>query len=205
MQHTVSLELYSYWIQLKRGRFAPQRCEIEPSGISSLLSNTFILETDGLEGTSFRLAGTDTCALFGRDLKGTDFLDLWSDHGRESLVSSLCILRNDVAGIFTTWSGRTERYHETNGELLLLPLMHDGRIKRVLGSFSTFETPYWQGTFPMVSIRLDDIRVILPSQHGLPPYQQVETPIIETKPPVLGQLGRRVRHLTIYEGGQNQA
>ncbi len=203
MQHSVTLELYAYWIRAKGRRYAPRRSEIEPGSIRALLSSTFILETDDLEGTSFRLAGTDSCALFGRDLKGSDFLEIWGAHGRETLESSLRILRNDKACIFATWTGRTARYHQTSGELLLLPLLHEGRISRVLGSFTANKKPYWQGTFPMVALDLSDIRVVLPTEHGLPLIPNKEVSPLETKMPVPVPKGRQVGHLTIYEGGQN--
>lgn len=202
MQHSVTLALYEYWIGLKGQRYAPLRSEIEPSSIRSLLSSTFILETDLLEGCHFRLAGTDTCALLGRDLKQSDFLEIWNEHGQEALDSGLRILRDNSACIFATWEGRTARYHETSGELLMLPLMHEGKINRVLGSFTAFETPYWQGTFPLVKINLNDIKVILPTEHGLPLFKDTDSPPPLVASAILKQEGRRVGHLTVFEGGQ---
>ena len=36
--------LYAYWNELRAGRIAPRRLEIEPSRISSILPETFMLE-----------------------------------------------------------------------------------------------------------------------------------------------------------------
>lgn len=219
MQHSVTLDLYEYWIALKGQRYAPQRHEVEPNGIRSLLSNTFVLETDPLEGTHFRLAGTDICTLIGRDLKQSDFFKLWGDHGRETLESSVRILRDNSAGIFATWTGHTARYHKTQGEMLMLPMIHDGLTSRVLGSFVASERPYWQGTFPITTLDLSDIRVILPSEHGLPLFDETESPKYQpesaeasfphartTNADVFtsANRGRRVRHLTILDGGQSE-
>jgi len=203
VHHSTSLELYSYWIRLKGDRHAPRRCEVEPAAIRTLLSDTFILESEGRTGSSFRLAGTNICSLFGYDLKGTDFLDLWDNHGRETLESSLRILRNDAACISATWICKTKRQHDTDGEFILLPLSHDGRINRILGAFVPLEKPYWHGAFPVASSHLTDIRAILPSEHGLPMVSDRVAPILDTRDIPATLAGRRVRHLTIYEGGQN--
>ncbi len=44
MRFENSKQLYSYWLNLKGDRKAPDRSEIEPSDIRSLLGDTFILE-----------------------------------------------------------------------------------------------------------------------------------------------------------------
>ena len=36
--------LYSYWNEVRAGRLAPQRLEIEPSRIAGVLAETFMLE-----------------------------------------------------------------------------------------------------------------------------------------------------------------
>ena len=56
----------------------PSAADIEPGAIRRVLADTFILAFDEPAGHPFRIAGTRVCALFGRELKGEAFLDLWA-------------------------------------------------------------------------------------------------------------------------------
>ncbi|MEO1694679.1 MAG: PAS domain-containing protein, partial [Pseudomonadota bacterium] len=44
MKHSTSHSLYAYWNEVRDGRPAPRRFEIEPSRIAHILSETLILE-----------------------------------------------------------------------------------------------------------------------------------------------------------------
>src|SRR4051812_13786849 len=44
MQQRTLQTLYGYWNEVRAGRLAPQRLEIEPSRIAGILSETFMLE-----------------------------------------------------------------------------------------------------------------------------------------------------------------
>ncbi len=72
-QHT-SQSLFQYWNDVRRNRLAPQRFDIEPSRISHILSETFILERGERDDFLFRLAGTRVCDQLGTELRGQDFM-----------------------------------------------------------------------------------------------------------------------------------
>ena len=74
--------LYGYWNEVRAGRLAPRRLEIEPSRIAGILSETFMLERVDAATYRYRLAGTRLCELFGSELRGTNFLDGWSEQDR---------------------------------------------------------------------------------------------------------------------------
>src|ERR1700693_1227371 len=84
MKHATSRELYDYWDRLRRGQPAPHRGDIEPSDIRRILADTFILEVGDRETYMIRLAGTRICALYGREIKATNFLDLWGAADRQA-------------------------------------------------------------------------------------------------------------------------
>jgi hypothetical protein len=110
MQRTSQI-LFAYWNEVRAGRIAPRRFEIEPSRIGSILSETFILERmSTLEHTGpaavtpasstqprpelrpvyrYRLAGTKLCEQFGDDFRGRDFLDDWDLDDRATLEQTL--------------------------------------------------------------------------------------------------------------------
>ena len=78
MKHLTSRELYDYWNRVRRGRPAPRRNEIEPGDIRRILADTFILEAAGRDRFPIRLAGTRMCGMYCREIKGGNFLDLWT-------------------------------------------------------------------------------------------------------------------------------
>src|SRR5262249_6853762 len=111
MKHAASRELYAYW-QEKRGvRPAPERSDIEPGAIRAVLPDAFILALDRGAGHPIRLAGTRMCALFGRDIKGEPFLDLWDLANRPTVEGLVSILSDECTGTVAGAAGRNE-----NGE-----------------------------------------------------------------------------------------
>ena len=81
MQKTLQT-LYGYWNEVRAGRLAPQRLEIEPSQIAGILSETFMLERIDAATYQYRLAGTRLCEMFGSELRGKNFLEGWSEPDR---------------------------------------------------------------------------------------------------------------------------
>jgi hypothetical protein len=100
MKQRTSQILFAYWNEVRAGRIAPRRFEIEPSRIGSILSETFILErvhtidragsaSDVRSVYRYRLAGTKLCEQFGDDFRGRDFLDDWDVDDRAALEQTL--------------------------------------------------------------------------------------------------------------------
>ncbi len=81
--------LFNYWNQVRAGRIAPHRLEIEPSRIAGILAETFMLERVEAGTYQFRLAGTRLCELFGSELRGKNFLEGWSEQDRLVLERDL--------------------------------------------------------------------------------------------------------------------
>jgi len=59
MKHPSNRELFEYWNMLRGERLAPERADIEPSAIRTILGDTFVLERDGWKDPVFRLAGVN--------------------------------------------------------------------------------------------------------------------------------------------------
>lgn len=194
MKHPTSRQLHAYWDRLRGERSAPERGEIEPGEIRNLLADSLILEIDAAEAqASVRLAGTRICALFGRELKGVPFLDLWGGPGSESwrLVEMAAL---DTVGVVAGLRGLTDRGEAIDLELLLLPLRHRGRTQaRVLGSLSPSVVPDWLGVRPVTSLRTVSLRV-LDTVVG-PTLAEPPTPANDSVPIRRG-------HLLIHQGGR---
>ncbi len=170
MQST-SRQLYAYWDRIRNGRIAPRRFEIEPSQIAALLPETFIVESAGLLGYRFRLAGTRICEQFGRELRGADLLNLFEDSDRDALSSLLGTVFTDGAvgqGRFRAFTGSNR---QADFELLLLPLIHTGEsINRVLGAIVAIEPPFWLGAEPLQRQEIVDLDLNWPD--GSPSFAQ---------------------------------
>src|SRR6185437_4506630 len=78
MKNPTTRQLFDYW-NAKRGRaVAPDRALIAPGDIRELLPLTFIISCDEQSDFQFRLAGSQVCGLFGRELRGSSMLDLFA-------------------------------------------------------------------------------------------------------------------------------
>ncbi|MCC2110829.1 MAG: PAS domain-containing protein [Hyphomicrobiales bacterium] len=204
MKHQSSRQLYAYWARLRGDRIAPQRSEIDPNEIRQILGNTFILEAAAPDSYVYRLAGTRICSAYCRELKGHDFLPLWSGSDRESIATLLKAVHVDGAIAVIGFSGYTERNQEISFELTLMPLCHDGReINRILGSQSMAETPFWIGIHPIVRHEIHSLRLIWPDE--TPHFLRKGEPIadIEAPPVVNPHARRRHGHLLVFDGGKS--
>jgi hypothetical protein len=204
MKHAVSRELYGYWNRVRAGAPAPRRSAIEPSDIRYILADTFILEVSDREQFPIRLAGTRICAAWGREIKGDDFLDFWSDKDRDAMATLATAVAADAAAAVVTVTVRSGREKAVNGELLMLPLRHNGpAYDRILGSFALTEKPYWFGVEPIASQSIVSLRLIWPDEH--PTFLRRAGDRIDDAPAPIPYppAGRRRRgHLTVFDGGK---
>jgi hypothetical protein len=162
MKHAASQELYAYWEQQRGRRSAPERADIEPGAIRQALSDTFILElADATHGHSFRLAGTRVCALFGRELKGESFVNLWSEDSRQEISDLLAISTDESVGTVAGVIARNINEERVDLELLLLPLgVRRPSLTRTIGTLAPLAIPAWIGAIPIGSLALGSRRHI---------------------------------------------
>jgi hypothetical protein len=161
MKHASTRAVFDYWNGKRGPRPAPERADIDPADIRHALSDTFMLAADFVDQLRFRLAGTRVCALFGREIKGEAFADLWSESSRAAIDELLAIVIDETAGVVAGLTGRTEDGAETDLELLLLPLAHSGPARvRALGVLAPTIPPYWIGAKPVIELTLGTQRHI---------------------------------------------
>lgn len=211
MKHGASRELYEYWNRVRGSERAPHRSAIEPSDIRRILADTFILEVVDRANYQVRLAGTRVCSLYCRELKGSNFFDLWQGDDRSAIGTLSAAVSEDGAAAVVTVEGRTERDQDVAAELILLPLRHAGdTFDRVLGSLAVLERPYWLGTEAVVRQSIASLRLIWPDE--APTFLRRRT---DPQPPTLVSVAaaqtipfpgasRRRAHLTVLEGGKDR-
>ena len=147
MKSRTSHILFSYWNEVRGTRLAPCRFEIEPSRVSEILAETFILEREASGRYPFRLAGTRICDHYGFELRGRNFIDLGGDAGRAALEETLATVTEQGAVGSLEFeaadpTGRTVRF-----EAIVLPLIHVRQtVTRYLGAISAIDPPVWLGS-----------------------------------------------------------
>jgi hypothetical protein len=191
MKHPSTRELFDYWNDRRGRRIAPARADIEPGALRRVLADTFILSGDPRRGHQFRIAGTRVCALFGRDLKGEAFLDLWSAASRDEMRTLLAIVADEGVGVVASAGGMSAAGEELSLELLLLPLSYGRSDERLLGALAPNEPPPWLGTHALCDLNSGTHRyvgsTVAESTRGIVP----PTPI-----------GRLRQGFVVYDGGQ---
>ena len=206
MELNTSRVLYDYWNEIRKGRKAPRRFEIEPARIAGALPNTFILEIGRASSLRFRLAGTALCEYYKQELRGTNFLDLWSEADREAISTVVAALADQGAvGKFLFRAGITKD-RMARFECVLLPLVNSGkRVSRILGCIVPFDPPFWLGTVEFTRQTLDDATLVWPD--SAPKFlTSDEQPVLAPAPVPIDQppdVLRRDRkpRFKVYEGG----
>ena len=192
MKHAASRELYAYWEQKRGTRRAPERAEIEPGAIRGILSDAFILALDRSAGHPVRLAGTRICALFGREIKGESFLNLWDAPSRDVMEGLVSILSDECTGTVAGVSAQNDDGEKIDLELLLLPLgIQRPSFARAIGILAPLKVPPWLGVSPVGALTLGGRRHI---------GAAIEKRLL---PRFMAPRGRR--DFVVYEGGRTSS
>jgi len=201
MRHATSRELFAYWNRIRGSDAAPRRTDIEPGDIRRVLPDTFILEVIAAGNQRVRLAGTRMCSLYGREIKGGNFLDLWSPEHRITVAGAAERVVEDATGVVLEAELVSMRGRSVSCEFLLLPLRHGvGTHDRILGSCAVHRRPYWFGTDPIARQSVGAVQLIGPGRH---PAASDGNRFVTLPPSFLLAGGRRHGHLYVVDGGKS--
>lgn len=217
MQMPSTKTLYSYWNTIRGSRSAPDRRDIDPTRIREALANTFILELDGQDKFSFRLAGSHLCTSYCRELKGRSFSALWHDRDSDAMETLLRAVTEDHAVALVTFQGITALQTKVSFEAILMPLRHNGSTHtRILGAMSALDEPYWLGVQPVLEQRITGLRLIWPDEISAEETAREvlanvvnDVDFASSNAPlglpttVYGRTARRYAHLAVIDGGRN--
>lgn len=203
MQETVSRALYSYWNELRAGRIAPKRFEIEPSCIGGNLPDTFILERIAQSTLRFRLAGTRVSEAFGIDFRGLNLFQLFDEADGKILQRQIHLSVSKGAVSVIKIRASSEAGLSADFEMLLLPLSHTrDSIDRFLGSTAPVGKPHWLGTVALTERKLVGHETVWPD--GAPADFASTAHILQPLLPVVRE-ARIVRsdrrQFRVYDGG----
>jgi hypothetical protein len=203
MREVISQTLYGYWNDIRAGRLAPKRFEIEPSQIANMLPDTFILERIDGDTCRFRLAGTRIADAFGTEFRGLNILELVGDEDRVTLQRQISVIaRQGAVGVFT-FASETEMGHTAHWEMLILPLVHlHNDVDRFLGSVAVIDHPVWLGHEPLIRHRMTANELIWPDGR---PHAMIDA--MHRQSPFIAHMGQaRIvrsdrRQFRVFDGG----
>lgn len=157
----VSSELHRYWRALKSRRSAPERNDVEPGAIRSILADTFMLEFDEAASFPLRISGSKANALFMRELRGLPFVELWREEDWETVRSALRAAADELVPRLLSAEACPQGLESLWIEMLVLPLRHRGSDhSRMLGAIALEATPQWLGLIAAGPIALLSVHPI---------------------------------------------
>ena len=205
MRSKISIALYSYWNKVRGTRPVPARQEIEPGDIRHILPDLFILEHSPSGDIRIRLAGTNICNLFGRELRGSLFADLWDAGSREGLIREAKDVMAKLSPAVFAAEARSASGDVERVEISLFPLTSAGAAAdRLIGAVAPME-PLRQLTSPACAFFLDSARFVDPAtMEETLAIHEGEQPhaVLAATRAGFGDTIRRVLHLRVFEGGR---
>lgn len=168
MKHPSTIAIFNEWQRLAfnagQGGFAvPARASIEPRKLARHLADLFIVEsvTDSA-GTTFRIAGTRICTLYGRELRASPLSSLWPDRDRPALNEMIDTVNRLGIPALSMHQGITVSSRCVSLELLLAPLTkNDGQIC-LLGCLVALDQQAGAAFDPVVVNHLQAIEPLAP-------------------------------------------
>lgn len=206
MKQKTTQTLYAYWNDLRAGRTAPRRLEIEPSRIGSILPETFMLERTAPSSYHYRLAGTRLCEIFGTELRGTNLLEGWTASDRATIAGNLISTCEQGAATLLTIEAGSDTVRRVQLEVIMLPLMHaNNTMERVIGAMSVLTSPHWLGYERLTVKRLIDHDLIWPDGRPRSIIDRTgkEAPF-RPAPPAMRMVKSDRRLFRVFDGGRNK-
>lgn len=161
MRQTTSTEIFTYWEHIRGNADAPMRNLIQPSAISHILPELFILENTVDDNPRFRLAGTAICNLMGREIRGENFAGLWAGSQQEDPVRIAAGVMTHVVPALINSTGYCISGRSMTFEMVLMPLLTSGdTCDRLLGCLASAAPSAWLGNERLEFLALDRSRLL---------------------------------------------
>jgi hypothetical protein len=161
MRQKTSIEIFTYWEQLRGDADAPPRNMIQPSAVRRILPELFILEAVPHEAPRFRLAGTAICSLMERELRGESFAALWAGSQPDDPVRIAAGVMAHVVPALINATGYSISGRHMAFEMVLMPLRSSGDVcDRLLGCMAPAAHTTWHDGGRLEFMALDRSRLL---------------------------------------------
>jgi len=200
MRQAGTIELFKYWDELRQGRAAPERANLDPAAMRNVLADTFMLEVDPARTYPFCLTGTRLNALFDAEIKGRAFLSLWNEIQNDEVAAMLRTVTDGTCPVIAGVTAAPPGYDKVEFELLLLPLRHHGKTHaRVLGRIAPAKQPSWLGLIPVEALEFQSMRVLDTHDARSVPFSSRSNQLTPSNSTAFPSFIQR-KHLRIYIG-----
>ncbi len=150
-------ESHKYWDDLRAGRLAPMRADVDPRDMPCDVGSVFIIEALNPANIRFRVAGSALAETFGMELRGMNVRAIMAPASRESLGALISETLEDPGVGYARLSSAGNP--DALWELCLLPLRSEfGAVDRLLGALLPISGPSPRGSGPL-HFRIEDMRV----------------------------------------------
>ncbi|WP_316014200.1 PAS domain-containing protein [Roseobacter sp. HKCCA0434] len=152
-------DLAIYWEELRAGRLAPRRSDIDPGRFGPALEHMFIVETVAGGPMRLRLAGAQLCDVLGMEARGMPAHTLFTEAARGRADDLLAEVLEHPACIDLALIAQGEDEARIEGGMMLRPLADDfGGLTRILGCLVMDAAPF-SGPLQMEieTIRIDTL------------------------------------------------
>lgn len=123
-----------HWDEVRAGRVAPGRAEVEPRQLAESLAYSFVAEMVAPGVARLRLAGQHLHDLLGMEPRGMPLSVLFLGAGRDELAAALAQVQQGARVVLPLRSDRAMGQPVLDAMLALMPLCDgEGRISRILG------------------------------------------------------------------------
>jgi hypothetical protein len=161
MRQKTSIDIFTYWEHIRGNADAPLRRLIQPSAISHILPELFILENTVDDNPRFRLAGTTICNLMGREIRGESFAALWAGSQQDDPVRIAAGVMTHVVPASINATGYCISGRSMMFEMILLPLRSSSdTCDRLLGCLTPTVRTAWLGNERLEFLALDRSRLL---------------------------------------------
>lgn len=161
MRQKTSIDIFTYWEHIRGNADAPLRRLIQPSAISHILPELFILENTADDNPRFRLAGTAICNLMGREIRGENFAALWAGSQQDDPVCIAAGVMTHVVPASINATGYCISGRSMMFEMVLLPLRSSSdTCDRLLGCLTPTVHTTWLGNERLEFLALDRSRLL---------------------------------------------
>jgi hypothetical protein len=195
MRHKTTETVFHYFNDLRRGRSAPLRHEIDPSELKGVLPDLFIMEKGRDDRVRFRLAGTRVCVVLGREMREREYSDIWDPafRHRMRLAAETVLANRNPLELALTATG--DDGSVLSLEMLMLPLLSRiDRCDRIFGSLVVMDQP---ATLQSMTRQLRPADLVFAPAGDASPNRPEGGTLA-----AIGGLVTRFAHLRVFEGGK---
>lgn len=161
MSHSNTEQLIDYWRGRASPGVAPARASIDPTQLTHILPQIFILRRRAPRKFHFRLVGGFVADLHGRDLREEPFNRLWNAEDRTHLELAMEAARRRAEPLIVECRAFTDSGARLDLEMPLAPLASaDGEVDRLIGLYQPVSPVAALMGQPLSSLALSHIRAV---------------------------------------------